>query len=217
MDKPHYEIYSVYNNKMLHSIVGWQNSGKSLYMTYLLMMDYVRGRTIICNYDLTIPHYKINRDYLLYLVQEGIAIKNASFGFDELWLWLDSRDSTNNRIATYFFLQSSKTSSNVYSTAQSNSQNDKRYRDNLHKLTQCERVVFHDNKFQPISLFLNPSIDERFLNEELQNKLFIKCVEFQRYNRGFISDIAHSKTLYLPAKPIFKLYDTTQKIKANIK
>ena len=197
---------------MLHSIVGLQNSGKTLYMTYLLFLDYLRGRRIISNYDLSFPHSKINRDYLLSMIENKIIYRDISFGFDELWIWLDSRQSTMNTVATYFFLQSSKDSNKIYSTAQTNSQNDIRFRKNLHFISQCERNILYNGSFHEVQKFITDDMDERELTPELQNLLYIHIQEFKRVNMGFVSDVRVNKTLYLPAKPIFNLFDTRQKV-----
>jgi hypothetical protein len=75
----------------IHTIIGLMNSGKTLYMTYKLFLDYVRGFKIYTNYPVNFPHTLINKDYLVQMAKEQPNTRNIAFGFDELWLWLDSR------------------------------------------------------------------------------------------------------------------------------
>ncbi len=184
------------------------NSGKTLDMTLKLFLDYCSGRTILTNYWVSFPHYEINKDWLIHLSQnENTILENVSIGLDELWIWLDARDSQRNTVATYFFLQSSKSDAKIYFTAQHNDQNDKRLRQNLHKISQCSRVLFINNKFVTIS-------DElRFLTPEQQKILYIKVIEFKKINMGFYSDVVPITTKYIKADKIFKLYNTKQVIR----
>lgn len=205
---------------MITSIVGLMNSGKTLYMTFRLYLDYLRGRDIITNYDLNFPHFKINQDWLLNLVinNPDTILTNCSFGFDELWLWLlDSRSSMGNeaKIGTYFFLQSSKSDSNIYVSAQDNSQNDIRLRNNLHRIVQCQRTFFIDNKFKPVKS------DKRFLNKVygkwINDLLFIEATEYKRVLDKFgLLDTKKISTQYIPAKLMFDLFDTTKRINPNM-
>lgn len=191
---------------MLHGIVGLMNSGKTLYQTYLLGHQFKSGKEIISNYNLAFTHKLINRDFLLYLGESTYRLDNICFGLDELWIWLDARGSQQNKVATYFFNQSSKDDTEIYFTSQHASQIDKRIRNNLHKLTQCSRVLRINNKF------VNISDENRFLPKQYQDKLYIKCVEFKRVNLGLISEMVYHKTIYIRAKPIFKLYNTSERI-----
>lgn len=200
----------------IHSICGLMNSGKTLYMTYRLFLDYCRGRTIVTNYDLNFPHIKINRDTLFFLGESNPSLKdffqskNISMGFDELWLWLDCREAINNRIATYFFLQSSKDDINIYITAQDNDQNEKRIRNNLHFFTGCERRLLDNSKFINVPFEFN---EKRFLPMELYEKLYIKAITYKRESNFLYSNYQEYKKIYLYARIIAKLYDTTQKIR----
>ena len=196
---------------MITTIIGLMNSGKTLYMTYKLYQAYKKGKKIISNYKLSFPHYLINKDWLLNLAKTDtfISDRNICLGLDEVWLWFDSRKSggDDNVMSSYFFLQSSKTDMEIYLTAQHNMQFDKRIRDNQHKLIMCNRVLKGKKEY------LNIDDEKRFLPLKYQKKLFIKAISFKRFN--FIGEtkmLPHSVE-YLKASNIFKLYDTTERIK----
>ena len=153
---------------MINSVVGLMNSGKTLYMTYKLYIAYCSGKTIITNYDLNFPHYKINLDWLKSLASnDETVLDNVAMGFDELWLWMDSRSSGANKVGTYFFLQSSKDDTEIYMTSQHNGQLDIRLRNNMHKISQCSRVLKINGKYVEIDE------ENRFLPEKYRPHLYI--------------------------------------------
>lgn len=191
---------------MINGIVGLMNSGKTLDMTLKLYLAYKKGKTVISNYNLSFPHKLINKDYIIYIAERERVFKNIAIGLDELWIWLDCRKSQANTVATYFFNQSSKDDTEIYFTAQWLKQIDVRMRQNLHRITQCSRVILENNKFKPISEEI------RFLSPYYQNILYIKTIDFKRVTFGNLTQLAPQKPRYIKAKPIFGLFDTTQKI-----
>lgn len=203
---------------MIASIVGLMNSGKTLFMTYKLLIEYLKGKDILTNYYLNFPKIKncgriflINQDYLFSVGQKGLMLKNVAIGIDELWIFaMDSRSSMGKfqKIMTYFFLQSSKDDTQIYFTAQNNNQNDIRLRSNMHKIYICDRVLKINNKFVKIN------DEKRFLNSDEQNNLFIHSQEYKIKNIGFQNVATKNSEIYIKANLYFNLYDTTQKIKA---
>lgn len=204
---------------MIESVVGLMSSGKTLYMTYKLYIAWLKGKTIITNYPVNFPHLRINQDWLLELVQnDDIVIENVAFGFDELWMWLmDSRRSMGNeaKVGSYFFLQSSKDDSEIYITAQDNTQNDRRLRDNLHRITECKRVLLIDDKF--ISIGEENRFLERKYGEWINDYLFIEAQTYKRVLTMGVLDLKLTEKMHIPAKLIFNLYDTSKKIKPKMK
>lgn len=194
---------------MIHSIVGLMSSGKTLFMTYLLYKDYLRGRTIFSNYPLNFPHYLINNDYILQLAKEQPNLKNISFGLDELWINLGSRSSMShsNILGSFFFLQSSKGDTFIYLSSQDNSQNEKRIRDNQHLITICSRRLLINGNLVKIS-------DElRDVGEKYYDKLFISFKTYSQVMRGIQKELKLKEKGFLKAQPIFNLYDTERKVK----
>lgn len=192
---------------MLQSIVGLQNSGKTLYMTYLLFLDFLRGKKVVSNYDLAFPHMRVNKDWLVDVSKkQNVVFNNISIGFDELWVWMDSRQSIINSVSTYFFLQSSKDDTNIRATAQTNMQIDVRFRKNLHRISTCDRVFIKDGKEYQINT------SDRILSDEMQKYLYIKVIEYKHVSHHIHNSMVQDKILYIKASNIFKLYNTRQKI-----
>lgn len=191
---------------MIHSIVGAQNEGKSWFAQYCAFQDWKKGRKIISNMNLAFPHYRVNKDFVFWLGENQPAFRYITFLFDELWLWLDCRTPIENRIATYFFLQSSKSDANIYLTAQDNSQNELRIRKNLHKYTECRRFLLINNRFCRVIT------EERDL-EKWSPYLYIEC-------KTRIKDLKMSETIYrlkevkyYHAIEFFNMYNTREKKK----
>lgn len=189
---------------MIHSICGMQNEGKTLYTVRLAYEDWKKGRKIITNMDLSFPHYRVNKDFVFWLGEKQPSFRNISFVFDELWLWLDSRTVFENRIATYFFLQSSKSDANIYLTAQDNGQNEIRIRNNLHRYTECRRfLLLNKNFFRVIC-------EERDL-KKYSPYLYIECKTFNKDLR-MANPIYKLKSLeMLKAINYFNYFDTREK------
>lgn len=198
---------------MIHSICGLQNDGKTLYMTYLAYLDYLEGKPIISNYKLNFKHYLVNKDFMIWLGLKQPDFPNVTFVFDELWLWLDCRGmmlgkAYENTISTYFFLQSSKNSANIYLSAQHNSQNEIRIQNNLHRYTECERELYiGDNQFKRIIS------DKRNLGEPYNSYLYIKCKTYDRDLNIKESNytLNKEKSCHLRASKYFGLYSTYEK------
>jgi hypothetical protein len=199
---------------MINVIIGLMNSGKTLYMTFKLYQAYLKGKTIITNYDLYFPRmpgagriYKINKDTLIKWGEDGEVLTNCAFGFDEFYIYMESRTSMLNTATSYFFLQSSKNDAEIYLTTQHNNQIDRRIRENLHKITQTNRVIKIGNKYYSIN------DEQRFLPVRVMKDLYIKAQEYKRINRGFITNIEPGDTYYIKADKVFDLYTTKQIIK----
>ncbi len=195
---------------MIHGIIGLMNSGKTLYMTYLLFEQWLHKKQLITNYDIFLKgSKKINQDFLIELGIRQPVIDNIALGFDELWIWLDARAHAKkeNLVATYFFNQSSKDDTPIFFTAQYLDQIDKRLRKNLQKLSQCSRVIYLKNKMIPIDE------NRRILDPKLQDRLYIKIIEYRRINVGTYTNLVPRKPFYIKALPYFKLYNTKEKIK----
>ena len=197
----------------MYLIDGKMNSGKTLALTYFALKDYQEGRKIITNYNINIPHYEINKDFLFWMAETQPDTSGMSFFFDEIWLYIDSRSPFANRVLTYFFLQSSKGSppANVYMTTQNKGQIDVRVRDNAHIEYKCERRVLIENKLRKISNKV------RDLGKDIYKYLYIKISESEiKQHSGFMQRFSPAdKVYYIKADWIFKFYDTHQKMKGK--
>jgi hypothetical protein len=202
---------------MLHGIVGLQNSGKTLLMTYYLFKEYLRGRTIITNYDIFFPKfpgcpkvYKINKDYLLMMGQTGKSLQNVAIGLDEIWISIaDSRGAmkAGQQIITYMFLQTSKDDTNLFFTAQHIGQVEKRLRDNMHRISMVNRVLWNEGEEEAKPV----SEGKRFLPDAAQDYLYIRCREYNRKAVGIMGIWKkRAEDKLIKAKPIYRLYNTRQ-------
>lgn len=183
------------------------NSGKSLYMTYKGINDYIQGRKIYTNLNLLIPHVKVTRETILKFGKTQPQLNNISFLLDEFWIWFDSRSSNENKMATNFLLQSSKQDTNIYMTAQDNSQNDKRIRQNQHFITICDRRILQNGKLKRIKT------ERRILPSQYWSKLYILAKTYKYQLLGIERGIKLISKETIKAETMFKLYDTHQKIK----
>jgi hypothetical protein len=193
----------------IHSIIGLMNSGKTLFMTYCLYDCYKKGYTILSNYNLNFPHYRINQDYILYLSQHDRDLNNIVFGFDEFWIWLSESRSAmtkENKLTSYMFNQSSKGKTIIFLTAQRNSQNENRIRENQHLLSLCTREVYDSGMFKKIS------DEHRVLPDEYQNKLYIRIKTLKQKLNGLESFYTKKQEMLIHAKTYFKLYNTNEVI-----
>lgn len=199
---------------MITLILGLMNSGKTLYMTRELFKAYKKGKTVITNYPVNFSHHLVNKDWFLNLAKKETIIddKNLVMGLDESWIWFDSRKSQANAniFGSYVFLQSSKTDTEIYLTAQHIGQFDVRIRDNCHNILQCARVIKKNKKFYTLSE------EKRFLPSVYQDNLYIKATVFKKVTLGFYPQLQKQKIVYIKAKPIFELFDTTKKIKTDL-
>lgn len=193
-------------------IVGEMNAGKTAIATFLSFIEFLKGKTVYSNIHLNFPHNFINPDYALLLGKEQPDLTNTCFLFDELWAWLmDCRSSMSeqNKLMSYFFLQSSKDDGEIFLTSQNTGQNDNRIKNNFHRLYICERVLNINNKYYKFNS------DKRFLEPEIQKLLSIRIQVFKKdmYN----NIIKTGEFEPIPIKPFFTLYNTKEKIKGYSK
>lgn len=112
---------------VLFSIVGELGSGKTLALTYLAWSNWFKKKKrIFSNYTLYgIPFTPVKTLPSLDKMKEGF------FAGDELWLWVDSRATKNekNRLVSSILLKSRKRGITIAYTTQSIHQVEKRIRD----------------------------------------------------------------------------------------
>lgn len=193
----------------LNLITGLMNSGKTEVISVLCFFDYLKGKTIYSNIKLNFPYFFINQQYALKLAKEQPDLTNTSFLFDELWAWImDSRCSNTekSRLMSYFFLQSSKDDGEIYISSQRISQNDKRIKENIHKLFLCERILKIEEKTYKYNS------DKRILPYYLQQFLYIRA---KIYLNNIAGDLEYKGFLDIPSKPFFTIYNTKEKIKSE--
>ena len=121
------------------AIVGAIGSGKTLLMTWILnaQRKNQNNKDIISNYHLTFPHHSISFDQI-----QEMELKNCVVGLDELTVWLDSRLSMSkqNRIISYFILQTRKRDVDLIATTQDFGMLDLRMRRQTNFLIESEKL-----------------------------------------------------------------------------
>lgn len=123
----------------LWGVVGKMGAGKTLWMTYsLAILKAERKMKILANYNLHFPYEPIDMNALL---DPNSQISNCAIGLDEFWVWADSRASSSNvnKMVSYFLLQSRKRDVEIFATAQSYDQLDKRFRKNADYIVYCKK------------------------------------------------------------------------------
>ena len=89
-------------NVFVIGIVGDKGSGKTLLLAYLLYKDHLTGRSIISNFSLSFEHTQKSFKELSKMPK---YLQNATVGYDEFHMAVDSRRSTSkNNIAFTTFL-----------------------------------------------------------------------------------------------------------------
>ena len=187
---------------MLGIYLGSQNSGKTLSMVYNAYKYFKVGYDIYSNFNLSFKHTKLTKQMIEEFVKGKQQFSKSIFLIDEIYLFMDSRTFASKRqqMLSYFILQTSKRNVNLFGTAQYFNSVEKRFRENTNFMCHCQRVLKNGNKYLAIQ------DNARFLVDS--DKLYIKNSYMIKKSGLFETyDIKH---YYLKAKPIFKLYDTTE-------
>lgn len=108
----------------LGAILGELGAGKTLTLTWMGFRNFQKGRKIYSNYGLAFEYEPVNSTEDIGNMFQGMFLG------DELWLWLDSRESKQkvNKIRSGILLKSRKRDLDILYTAQDFSQIDKRIR-----------------------------------------------------------------------------------------
>ncbi len=169
-------------------IYGWKGAGKTTILTLFLWLEHLQGtrKNLFSNYKLTFGGEWLQGHDMIELTDK---LNDSAIGIDELHEYADSRNSgtlQNKRVAD-FFLQSRHTGSNVYYTTQFKDQIDKRIRRITDIDIVCENVFIDSDHDGDDDIFKINMVDRR------------------RPDTGSITKIIY-------AKPIFNLFDSTERI-----
>jgi len=194
---------------MIGIFIGMQNSGKTLSMSYYAYLYYKQNFTIYSNYNLEFPHIKLTKEIILDYTTKRKQFSKSIFCIDEIYLFFDARkfSSKSNMIFSYFVTQSSKNDVHIFGTAQFFNTIEKRIRENATFKCFCSRYIKKNNSYYP----LNKNI--RFLDKNINDVLYINNSFLMRtIDYINLSDKYYSKTVYIKAKEIFKLFNTKELI-----
>jgi len=174
-------------NKVV-GIYGWKGSGKTTALTLFLLIESIQRirEKIFCNYKLNFDfEWLAGRD----MIELEKKLDHSCVGIDELHEYADARNSgsmQNKRVAD-FFLQSRHFQCDVYYSTQYKDQIDKRIR----RITDLDVVC--ENLFTD-------------LDQDGDDDLFQLTIKDRR-----LPDTA-VRTLRFYAKPVFDLFDSTERI-----
>jgi len=119
---------------MLVGLMGPMGQGKTLMMSILMLyMQHAFGARLSANYDL-------KGASLVRKTSELWALEGGIFGYDELWLDLDARESKKNVFLTRLINQSRKKKLAIFYTTQHIRQVDVRVRNATDILIVCKKT-----------------------------------------------------------------------------
>lgn len=177
--------------KAVNSVVGfygWRGAGKTTALTLFAFLEHIanNNKPIFSNYKLNFNFQWLNGQDMIDLNNK---LDNSAVFIDELHEYADSRNSgtlQNKRVAD-FFLQSRHTKSNIYYSTQFKDTIDKRIR----RITDIDIVCEN--------LFMD-------LDNDGDDDLFKITIADRRLPN------LHPKEMKFYAKPLFDMFDSTEKI-----
>ena len=141
---------------MIIVYVGTVRQGKTLGAVIELKKFYDNGYIIYSNTWLSFPYKVLTLEYLFDIVEKELNLPDRCvFFIDEIHIWLDSRVgvSKRNRIVSYFLLQTGKLGIDtdfgliLLATTQFTHLIDKRLKDLIDILAECEKITYRGKKF----------------------------------------------------------------------
>jgi hypothetical protein len=169
-------------------LYGWKGSGKTTALTLFAYLEHVDGfrKNLFSNYKL---EFKFEWLQGTDMVDLNNKLNDSAIFIDELHEYADSRNSgtLQNKRVSDFFLQSRHTRSNVYYSTQFKDQIDKRIRRITDIDVVCENMFIDSDKDGDDDIFKLTMMDRRLPD--------IRARELKFY-----------------AKPIFSMFDSTERI-----
>jgi hypothetical protein len=168
---------------MIIVYVGNVRQGKTLSAVRELKKFYDAGYVIYTNTWVSFPHKILTLNFLLDIVEKEMDLPDRCIFFiDEIHMWLDARVSSSkrNRIVSYFLLQTGKLGIDtdygliLLATTQFTHLIDKRLRDLVDILGECEKLIYKGKKYfkQEITYFKGKKTYKRIRIFEGTKKLY---------------------------------------------
>lgn len=173
---------------IIAGLYGWKGSGKTVSLTLFLLIESLqRSRSrIFCNYKLEFPfEWLVGTD----MITLEKTLNDSVIGIDELHEYADARNagSLQNKRVADFFLQSRHFCCDIFYTSQFKDQVDKRIR----RITDIDIVC--ENLY----------ID---LDKDGDDDCFQLTIKDRRLPESAVRQLRYY------AKPVFDLYDSTERI-----
>ncbi len=124
---------------MIVGFIGDIGGGKTASLVKEVYIKYLSGRKIFSNIKLNFPYTHVSQEDLLEMASGGFNLQDGVLVLDEIHIYLDSRTSMSkeNRVITYFALQTRKVGVDLYYTTQYINQVDLRLRNLTNALIEC--------------------------------------------------------------------------------
>lgn len=179
--------------KLIHLVLGYQGSGKTLFLIKIARENYLAGKTVYSNIALKFPYKPIDYNDII-----NCKYENAVVLIDEIHLLLPARTSgfnpVNKAIVDNFLSMVRKKNLEVYGTTQTPRKVDIRFREEAD-------FIYYAEKFA----FMNGCWGKVIHNQDLDKKVPIKILLEVR--RIFDDQII---TLNFNGNYYFNLYDSKQ-------
>jgi len=173
------------DNNLVIGILGTKGSGKTLFLTILLYIEYLTGKKIYTNYEVFFPHEILDVNKLIRLDEQ---LTNAVIGITELHTICDSRrsGSKQNIQFSYFVLQSRHRSVNFYYDDQFERQFDVRIRENTDINIVTENMFIDSDNDGINDVFRVIIQDKRTIPITFKQLIIYGRPFFEKYNTDYI-------------------------------
>jgi hypothetical protein len=179
------EIQKTKQNNLVIGILGHKGSGKTLFLAILLYLEYLSGKKIYTNFEVSFPHEILDINKLISLDKE---LTNAVIGITEIHMICDARrsGSKQNTQFSYFVLQSRHRSVNFYYDSQFGRQYDVRIRENTDINIIAENLFIDSDNDGIFDVFRIIIQDKRKYPITYQQFIVYGTPFFTKYNTDFI-------------------------------
>jgi hypothetical protein len=190
---------------MIYGIIGDCGSGKTLFMTIMLLKDALKNKKVYGNYKLLFPK-GCDTNLLtgaFFQKYKEYPVFNATIGFDELSLYYSNRRSMSkhNQALRPFILQTRKRSLKLFYTAQQDRLVDVNIRENTDGYYFPRMVYIRkiDNK-----TIIKPKKEDYEFQDG--DKLILFVDYYPKENEGYVK----RRQIKIKVNDYFKYYDTTE-------
>jgi len=187
-------VFNENQNNLVVGIKGLKGSGKTLLLTILLLMEYMKGKKVFTNYKVFFPHEIIDVKKMVELDED---LENCVIGISEMHLICDARrhGKEQNILMSYFVLQSRHRGVNLYYDTQFERQIDIRIVENTDINIVCENLHIDTDNDGLADLFRIIIQDKRMMPVKVKQKVFYGKPFWQMYDTNDIVDIFTMKKL----------------------
>lgn len=182
---------------MIHTLLGRQGGGKSIYAVACAYAEWTKGRTIYSNIWLNFPFKPIVlADIIDCKLYNGVVL------IDEVHRLLPSRNSnstTSRKIVDGFLSLSRKAKLDIYGMTQLEEKVDRRFRGETDIMYSCERKVY-----DPVTKTFEVVLHNKMLDKNIPVAIFVKFEDMINHTSGELRFLAND---------LYSLYDSEEIVK----